>query len=113
MDARAWTVFPNAFSAFFTPRIRWSRNSYRCYGRAIGRGWMWREPAVTSITVIQNLVGPFTLTIAVFFVVRAVVDQAWLVATVTAVWLMAGRAVKGIGHIASEPASILYVPLVS
>jgi len=74
---------------------------------------MWREPPVTSITVIQTLVGPFTLTIAVFFLVRSVVDQAWLVAAVTAAWLMAGRAIKGIGHLSSEPASIRYVPLVS
>ncbi len=113
MNARAWTVFPNSFRGFVNQRIRWSRNSYRCYVRAIGNGWMFHQPVVTSVNVIQNLVGPFTLSIAVYFLLRAVVDHSWIVAGVAAAWLLAGRAIKGIGHLASEPEALLYVPLVS
>jgi len=39
MNARAWTVFPATFRGFVQQRIRWGRNSYRCYLRAMAKGW--------------------------------------------------------------------------
>ena len=74
---------------------------------------LWRQPVVTSVSVIQNLAGPFTLSLAIFFLVRAIAAQSWGVALIAAAWLMAGRAIKGIGHLVSEPEAILFVPLVT
>ena len=41
--------------------MRWSRNSYRCYLTAIWKGWLWRVPFVTKVTVLQILLTPVTM----------------------------------------------------
>ena len=37
-SARAESMFPDSLAAFVKQRVRWSRNSYRCYLTAIGHG---------------------------------------------------------------------------
>ena len=59
--ARALSMFPDGFRAFVKQRVRWSRNSYRCYLTAIWKGWLWRVPFVTKITVLQILLTPVTM----------------------------------------------------
>lgn len=112
-NARAWTMFPNNFKGFVKQRVRWSRNSYRCYLRAMGRGWLWRQPVITSISVLQNLLGPFTLTIATGFLIGALIERQWWAVLVAATWLTFGRAVKGIGHLFNEPRALVYLPLIT
>ncbi len=113
MSARAWTMFPNTFRGFVQQRVRWSRNSYRCYLRAMWEGWLWRQPVITSVSVIQNLIGPFTLILATAFLVQGLISHRWVLALLAWSWLMAGRAIKGIRHLASEPEAVLFVPLVT
>jgi N-acetylglucosaminyltransferase len=112
-SARAITVFPNTFRGFVKQRVRWSRNSYRCYLRAMGRGWLWRQPVITSVSVIQNLLGPFTLALAAGLLVLSIVRDHWALAFLTASWLFLGRGVKGIGHLVREPETILFLPLIA
>jgi hyaluronan synthase len=112
-SARALTVFPNSFSGFVKQRVRWSRNSYRCYFRAIGRGWLWRQPVITSISVLQNLIGPFTLTLVTALLVSSVVNGDWAVAFITSVWLLIGRSIKGIGHLVRDPMTIVFLPVIT
>ena len=112
-SARAWTVFPNTFRGFAKQRIRWSRNSYRCYLRALRRGWMWQQPLITPISVAQNLLGPFTLLVPVSLLAFAVVEGLTLLAVAIAVWLMLGRAIKGFRHLANDPAALLMLPFVT
>src|SRR3954467_13224332 len=59
-SARAISMFPDSFRAFVKQRIRWSRNSYRCYLTALWKGWLWRAPLVSKITVLQILLTPVT-----------------------------------------------------
>jgi hyaluronan synthase len=111
--ARALTVFPNTFEGFVKQRVRWSRNSYRCYFRAMGRGWMWRQPVITSVSVIQNLLGPFTLMLVTSLLIAAALEGAWVAAFLTTIWLLIGRGLKGFGHLRREPQTILYLPLIT
>lgn len=113
MNARAWTVFPNTFPGFVKQRIRWSRNSYRCYLRAAAKGWLWRQPVITSVSVMQNLVGPFTLTLATYFLATELMHHRWGLAVLAASWLMLGRAIKGARHLFGEPEALLFLPLVA
>jgi N-acetylglucosaminyltransferase len=113
MNARAWTVFPSTFRGFVKQRIRWSRNSYRCYLRAAAKGWLWRQPVITSVSVLQNLIGPFTLTLAAYFLARELADHRWGLAVLAASWLMLGRAIKGARHLLAEPEALLFLPLVT
>ena len=63
-SARAISMFPSSFRAFVKQRVRWSRNSYRCYLTALYKGWLWRVPLVTKITVLQILLTPVTMGMA-------------------------------------------------
>ncbi|MGH4002022.1 MAG: glycosyltransferase, partial [Pseudonocardiaceae bacterium] len=56
--ARAVSMFPATFGAFCKQRIRWSRNSYRCYLTALWQGWLWQVPAISQLTVFQILLTP-------------------------------------------------------
>lgn len=113
LNARAWTVFPNTFRGFVQQRVRWSRNSYRCYAQAIAKGWLWDQPVITSISVFQNLAGPFTLTLATYFFVHETLRRQWALAALAVSWLMLGRAVKSVRHLLSEPEALLFLPLVT
>ena len=45
--AHALSMFPTTFRAFCKQRVRWSRNSYRCYLTAMWKGWLWRVPVIS------------------------------------------------------------------
>jgi hyaluronan synthase len=112
-SAQAWTVFPNTFRGFARQRLRWSRNSYRCYFRAMFKGWMWRQPLITAICVVQNLLGPFTLLLPVSLVVWALVHGRSTLAATIALWLLVGRAIKGYRHLRREWRALALLPFVS
>ena len=112
-SAQALTVFPNNFGGFVKQRVRWSRNSYRCYFRAIGRGWLWRQPVITSISIFQNLLGPFTLTLVTGLLIASIWNHDWAVAFITIMWLLIGRSIKGLGHLIREPSTIVFLPVIT
>ena len=60
-SAQADSMFPDSWAAFVRQRVRWSRNSYRCYLTALAQGWLWRQPLITQVTVLQILVTPLTM----------------------------------------------------
>lgn len=112
-SARVWTVFPNTFRGFVKQRVRWSRNSYRCYFRAIWKGWLWRQPLLTPVSVVQNLIGPFTLLVPVALAVRAVLTGNFVLAGAAAGWLVIGRGVKGFRHLLPSPRNTLLLPFMT
>jgi cellulose synthase/poly-beta-1,6-N-acetylglucosamine synthase-like glycosyltransferase len=112
-SARAWTVFPNNFRGFVKQRVRWSRNSYRCYFRAIWKGWLWKQPLLTPVSVVQNLVGPFTLLVPVSLTVRELAAGHLALAGAVSCWLVLGRGIKGFRHLLSSPRSLLLLPLMT
>src|SRR3954451_12639883 len=82
-DAVAWTMMPDSARGFLQQRIRWSRNSYRCYVRAIFRGWLFRQPAITRVSVLQGLLAPVSLMVGLVFVSLAIARGDFVA---TAVW---------------------------
>jgi N-acetylglucosaminyltransferase len=113
VNARAWTVFPSNFSGFVKQRLRWSRNSYRCYFRAMANGTMWQQPTITSVSVLQNLLGPFTLLVPVVLLGFAIVYGKWAAAAVVGTWIVLGRAIKGFRHIRHRPQALLLLPVIA
>ena len=79
-SAQADSMFPDSWAAFVKQRVRWSRNSYRAYLTALAQGWLWRQPLITQVTVLQILVTPLTMGAAVYY---------------TAAWATSGGAVGG------------------
>src|SRR3954469_10147520 len=94
--ARATSMFPSSFRAFIKQRVRWSRNSYRTYLTAIAKGWLWRVPFVTKITVLQILLTPVTMGLTVFYLASSRFE-ATLVGVAAAVgWVLLTRGIRGI-----------------
>jgi hyaluronan synthase len=112
-SARAWSMFPNSFNAFVKQRVRWSRNSYRCYLTAIYHGWLWKQPLVTQITVLQILLTPVSQALALLFPVLALVYGDWLAMVVGLLLILFGRALRSISHLRENPRDIVALPLVT
>ncbi|WP_104140817.1 glycosyltransferase [Arthrobacter sp. ZGTC131] len=111
--ARAVSMFPSSFRAFVKQRVRWSRNSYRCYLTAIANGWLWRVPFVTKVTVLQILLTPVTMGLTLFYLIFNRLDPTPLGATAALCWLLLGRAVRGISHLRRHPGDILILPVLA
>ncbi|MBZ5740222.1 glycosyltransferase [Nocardioides mangrovi] len=112
--ARALSMFPDTFRAFCKQRVRWSRNSYRCYITAVRNGWIFKTPIISQITVMQILLTPVTSTIALVYVFLSLrSDHPWAAFGVSLAWLFVGRGIRGISHLWRRPEDILILPVVT
>jgi cellulose synthase/poly-beta-1,6-N-acetylglucosamine synthase-like glycosyltransferase len=112
-SAEADSMFPNSWAAFVKQRVRWSRNSYRTYLTALAQGWLWRQPLITQITVLQVLVTPLSMGAAVFYTVAwGVSGPAWAPAVAVA-WAVVGRALRGLSHLRENPRDLAIAPLMT
>jgi N-acetylglucosaminyltransferase len=112
-SARALSMFPSSFRAFVKQRVRWSRNSYRCYLTAIWKGWLWRVPLVTKVTVLQILLTPVTMGMALGYLLLSRLEPTTVSLVVVAIWLFTGRAIRGSSHLRRHPQELLLVPLLA
>uniref|UniRef100_UPI003140A7E2 glycosyltransferase n=1 Tax=Microbacterium sp. CFBP 13617 TaxID=2774035 RepID=UPI003140A7E2 len=113
-SARALSMFPGTFRAFVKQRVRWSRNSYRCYLTAIRHGWVFKVPLISQITMMQILLTPFTMFIALAYIALSVrSDHPWLALGLAVVWLFVGRGIRGMSHLWRRPEDIVLLPLVT
>lgn len=111
--ARALSMFPSSFPAFVKQRLRWSRNSYRCYLTVLWNGWLWRAPLVTKITVLQILLTPVTMGLALGYLLLSRLELTSRGIVVVLVWLIVGRGIRGYSHLRRHPQEILLLPLVA
>jgi N-acetylglucosaminyltransferase len=111
--ALAYSMFPSTFAAFVKQRVRWSRNSYRCYLTALWQGWLKQVPFVSKVTVLQILLTPVTMGMALTYLAfsRTTPDLRGVITAV--VWLMAGRFVRSISHLWRHPQDLFLLPLVT
>lgn len=112
-SARALSMFPDTLRAFVKQRVRWSRNSYRCYLTAIAKGWLWRVPFVTKVTVLQILVTPVTMGMALAYLIFARLDLTPIGIAAAAAWLLLGRGVRGYSHLRRHPRDLLILPVLA
>lgn len=110
-SARALSMFPDTFRAFVKQRVRWSRNSYRCYLTAIAKGWLWRVPFVTKVTVLQILLTPVTMGLTMFYLIFTRLDLTVIGALAAIGWVLLGRGIRGISHLRRNPVDLLILPL--
>jgi N-acetylglucosaminyltransferase len=111
-SAKALSMFPSTFRAFVKQRVRWSRNSYRCYLTAIAKGWLWRVPFVTKVTVLQIVLTPVTMGFTIGYLLLSRLELTTVGIWAVIVWLLIGRGVRGISHLRRHPGDILLLPLV-
>ncbi|HKF78079.1 MAG TPA: glycosyltransferase [Candidatus Dormibacteraeota bacterium] len=111
--ARTLSMFPDRLYPFLKQRLRWSRNSYRCYLTAIWKGWLWRQPLICQLSVLQVMLTPLTMGIALTYLVRWFLHPQQYVATIAIGWLLAGRAIRGMSHLRRRPGDFVVLPLVA
>jgi N-acetylglucosaminyltransferase len=111
-SARAVSMFPDTLRAFLKQRMRWSRNSYRCYVTAAWKGWLWRQPLITQITVLQILLTPITMCTAIVFTGLAFVSKPGWVAVAYLGWVVLGRGIRGFSHLREQPGDLAILPLI-
>ena len=110
--ARTLSMFPDRLGPFLKQRLRWSRNSYRTYVTAMWKGWLWRQPLICQLSVLQVSLTPLTMGIAITYLVRWLLFGASWVATIAVAWLVLGRGVRGLSHLRQRPGDIVVLPLV-
>jgi hyaluronan synthase len=107
-------MFPDRLRPFLKQRVRWSRNSYRCYVTAMWKGWLWRQPLICQLSVLQVMLTPLTMAIALSYLVRWFFQpQQEYIAAVAIAWLLVGRTVRGLAHLRQRPEDIFVLPLVA
>ena len=111
--AQALSMFPDTGRAFLKQRLRWSRNSYRCYLTAMWKGWLWRQPFVCQLSVLQILFTPLTMGFAMTYLGIWVLHPQLYVAVIAVAWLLMGRTLRGISHLRHKPGDIWLLPLVA
>lgn len=112
-NALAWTMMPNTAKGFFMQRLRWSRNSYRCYLRAVGRGWLFKQPMITRVSVLQGLLAPVSLTIGFVFVGLAISRGDAKATALWLAWIMCGRGIRAFDHLRRNPRNIMLLPMMT
>jgi len=112
-SARALSMFPNTLSAFIKQRVRWSRNSYRCYLTAIHKGWLWQVPFVTKVTVLQILLTPITMGVTMGYLLLSRLELTSTGIAFAIGWMLLGRGIRGISHLKRHPGEIFLLPLVA
>jgi hyaluronan synthase len=111
--ALAMSMFPSTFRGFVKQRVRWSRNSYRCYLTAFWQGWLRMVPFVSKVTVLQILLTPVTMGMALAYLVLSRTELTGPGLTFAALWLMAGRLVRSVSHLWRHPVDIVLLPVVT
>ena len=111
-SARALSMFPSSLSAFIKQRVRWSRNSYRCYLTAIAKGWLWRTPFVTKVTVLQILLTPVTMGLTIAYLLLSRLDFTTVGIAATISWLLITRGVRGFSHLKRHPQELFLLPVI-
>ncbi|WP_210506002.1 glycosyltransferase [Naasia sp. SYSU D00057] len=112
-SAKALSMFPSSFRAFVKQRVRWSRNSYRTYLTAIAKGWLWRVPFVTKITVLQILLTPVTMGLTIFYLATARFEVSVFGGLAVAGWLLLGRGIRSISNLKRNPSDIFILPIIA
>jgi hyaluronan synthase len=112
-SAQADSMFPDSWAAFAKQRVRWSRNSYRAYLTAAAQGWLWRQPLITQVTVLQVLVTPLTMGAAFFYTITWAVTGGWPAAAAAVIWVVLGRALRGFSHLRENPRDLVLAPLMA
>ena len=112
-SAKALSMFPSTLSAFIKQRVRWSRNSYRCYLTAIAKGWLWRVPFVTKVTVLQILLTPVTMGFTIAYLILSRLEVSALGVGLVLGWLLVTRGIRGFSHLRRYPQEIFLLPILA
>jgi cellulose synthase/poly-beta-1,6-N-acetylglucosamine synthase-like glycosyltransferase len=111
--ARAVSMFPSSFRGFVKQRVRWSRNSYRTYLTAVAKGWVWRVPFVSQVTLLQILLTPVTMAATLLYLFLSRMEYTWTGVGLAAIWIMGTRLIRSASHLLRRPGDVFLLPVVA
>jgi len=112
-SAKALSMFPSTFRAFVKQRVRWSRNSYRCYLTAVAKGWLFRQPIITQLTVLPILLTPVTMGMSLSYLIFSRLELTPIGIALALGWVLLGRGIRGISHLRRHPGDLLLLPVMA
>lgn len=112
-SAKALSMFPDNMRAFAKQRLRWSRNSYRTYLTALYKGWLWRVPFVSKVTVLQILLTPLTMGLTLGYMIFSRLSLTPTGIALALGWLLVGRTIRSWSHLKRHPKDIFLMPLLA
>ena len=75
---------------------------------------MFKVPLISQITMMQILLTPFTMFVALAYIVLAVrASHPTLGVILAIVWMFVGRGIRGMSHLWRRPEDIVLLPLVT
>jgi N-acetylglucosaminyltransferase len=107
------TMMPGSGGAFVRQRTRHGRNDYRRYLSAIKSGWLWRQPLITQVTVLQKLVEPCAVGLAAGMSVAAVASGEVLALLASQAWILHARGIGPAAHVRGGVRAIGLLPVVA
>ncbi|GGN84081.1 hypothetical protein GCM10010112_63070 [Actinoplanes lobatus] len=109
-NAKVMSMFSSSFRAFVKQQVRWSRSSFRCGLTALWRGWFWRAPMPTKITVLQIVLTPITLGIMLGYLPFVRLELTAHSIVLVLIWSLFGRGIRHYSHLRRHPQEILLLP---
>jgi len=107
------SAFPSKFKDFVKQRVRWARNSNRCYFKALGEGWAFRKHPLLPLTIIHTQLSSFTILFPFAAICYATIKGEFLIFVSIFVWVNAARYVRGYNHLKEAPQDVWLTPLIT
>jgi len=105
--------FPIKFRDFVKQRVRWARNSNRCYYRALFEGWVFKKHPILPLTIIHTQISSFTILAPLMATIYSVVMGEPLVFISIFIWINVARYIRGYNHLKENPGDVFLVPIVT
>ena len=105
--------FPLKFRDFVKQRVRWARNSNRCYFRALFEGWAFKRHPILPLTIIHTQISSFTILAPLAAAIYSVVTGEPLIFISIFIWINGARYIRGYNHLKETPRDVFLVPVVT
>jgi hypothetical protein len=77
------------------------------------KGWLWRQPFICQLSVLQVMLTPLTMGLAITYLAAWLMHPGLVVPAIAIGWLLLGRTVRGISHLRQKPGDFWVLPLVA
>lgn len=105
--------FPLKLRDFIKQRVRWARNSNRCYFRGLWEGWVFKRHPLLPLTIIHTQISSFTILAPLFATIYAIITGEIMVFISIFLWINAARYVRGYNHLKEYPRDVVLVPVIT
>src|SRR3989344_4380304 len=112
-NAVAEAEFHPSLLVYLKQKVRWSRNSFRAYLKAIFSPWPWKQERWQYLIAAYHTIAPgITALIGFAFFIYALVIQEYSFVYFWLAWIFVSRLIKGYSHIVRHPKEVYLLPAI-